>query len=392
MTRTGASGRDAATKQLRVLVFAPSFYPAVDAGGPARALTNLVDEIEPDYEVVVVTPDRDLGAQVPFSFPTNRAASRGKSTVHYIDTRSWRQTVTRTLRLCAARYDIVLVNSLWHVRLSLFPGLLHLVGILRADTFVLMPRGELEPGALALEATKKRLFSPPLKGVHHLAVDAFGATSEEEVRNIRSWNSLKPIFLTDDRPDSIPFGYSGPSKSLMLLFLGRIHPTKGLLQLIQALHHVDVPLTLSIAGPVGTAAYWRECQTEIGTLPTTVSVTHLGTIPREKIAGLLHAHDAMVTLTAGENFGHTFAEALQAGCPVIATDKTPWTSVILGGGGWIVRDRDSRSEVASRISHLACMSSAERTQTRHQARAAFDTWFDQRPLNIIEQTAAWRKT
>ena len=62
----GAGAESARDKLLRrILVFAPSFYPAVRAGGPARSLTNLVRELESEFIIDVVTSDRDLGRPNP---------------------------------------------------------------------------------------------------------------------------------------------------------------------------------------------------------------------------------------------------------------------------------------------------------------------------------------
>jgi glycosyltransferase involved in cell wall biosynthesis len=38
--------------------------------------------------------------------------------------------------------------------------------------------------------------------------------------------------------------------------------------------------------------------------------------------------------TKGENYGHVIAEALEAGCPVLISDQTPWSDVGDFDAGW----------------------------------------------------------
>jgi glycosyltransferase involved in cell wall biosynthesis len=38
-------------------------------------------------------------------------------------------------------------------------------------------------------------------------------------------------------------------------------------------------------------------------------------------------YDFFVLPTIGENFGYVFLEALAAGCPLITSDRTPWTTL-----------------------------------------------------------------
>jgi glycosyltransferase involved in cell wall biosynthesis len=39
--------------------------------------------------------------------------------------------------------------------------------------------------------------------------------------------------------------------------------------------------------------------------------------------------------TRGENFGHVISESLQAGCPVLISDQTPWQGLEEKKAGWV---------------------------------------------------------
>lgn len=388
---TAADGTRA--KRLRILILAPSFEPAVDAGGPARSLTNLVDLISPDHDVLVLTPDRDLGASEPFEGLSGTTVVRGTARVRYIDDRSSRRMVRELAAVSDQPFDIVLVNSFWNTGFAFLPVVLRLARVLKAGTLALMPRGELEAGALALESGKKSLAMPVVRRVYAHGVDVVGATSDSERENLAARIPGVPVVMVDDAPDRIPFGTpetNHPSTGPALAFLGRVHPTKGVLPLLRALRRVEAPFELDIAGPIGDRAYWDACRAEIAKLPPAARVTWVGTVQRADIAAFLHNHDALISLTAGENFSHVFPESLQAGCPVLATDRTPWTDVLRSGGGWVVLDRDDAEDVAAAVRGIVALTPQERAQSRLAARAAFDRWAAHRPPNIVDRVIAWR--
>lgn len=375
---------------MRVLILAPSFAPAIEAGGPARSLTNLVDRLSNRYQIDVITSDRDLGSTAPFPDLSAPVVDRGNARIHYVDT-SDRRTLLTTIRTVStgSPLDIILLNSVWNVPLAFTPALLILTRRLRARIVVLMPRGELEPGARQLEARKKSLAMPIVRNVYRRVVDACGATSASEAANIEKWNPRLQVIRVDETPDTVPFGGPGiPHQHPRLLFLGRIHPTKGLLPLVKGLARVTSPLDLTIAGPIGDPAYWAACQRAMAGLPGHVAVYYIGPVDRAHLAGTLHNHDGFVSLTAGENFGHVFAEALQAGCPVITTDKTPWTATVLEGEGWIVDDRNDPSQVAAALQEFADLAPESLPASRLSARSAFDAWAERPDRNVLDMAAA----
>ncbi len=373
----------------RILVFAPSFYPAVRAGGPARSLTNLVRELESEFIIDVVTSDRDLGEAEPFAGLSGRRVTRGLTTVYYLDTSSTNQIVALLKKLARNRYDLIVVNSIWEHRYALTPVLLASLRVLKGPV-LLLPRGELEPGALALKSRKKRLAGPAFRAAYRHGVSVFGATSRDEADNIRAWFPGRPVVTTtNDHPDSIRWGEPTNSRpQLNVLFLSRVDRKKGLRELLRGLQGTTRGIHLSIVGPANDPEYWQECEQAITQLPEHVVVTRCELAERHEIPSLLWNADCMVLLTAGENYGHVIAESLQAGCPVITTPTTPWTDVIRGGGGKIVENRDDAAEVARVLDRWAGKTTDEFAEARHQARAAFEEFSARSGPNVIELALA----
>lgn len=374
-----------------VLVFAPAFEPAVNAGGTARALTNLVDAVAGTHSVTVIAPDRDLGASTPFAEAEHSPISRAGAIIHYVNMRSLRQYARAFRRARTQHYDIAIVNSIWDVRLALLPSIARRLGVLSIGTLVLMPHGELDGGALQLRAAKKRAALPLVRRLYARCVDVLAATSNRELSDCLAWFPNTPTLLTTNEPDTVPFDPVGPSSSLpTLLFLGRINRKKGLLEALEALVHTSEPFCLDIVGPKEDERYWAQCRKVIAKIPEASTVRYLGAAPRSDVPALLHAHDALINLTAGENFGYTFVEALQAGCSVIASPESPWTETLLDGGGWVVEDRCDAIATAHRLDSILPGIPSHRPSIRAHARRAYDAWASKQPPHAIEVALEWR--
>mgnify|MGYP001440953329 CR=1 FL=1 len=370
--------------RVRVLVFAPSFAPAVKAGGPARSLTNLAREAAQNHDVTVVTHDRDHLDSVPFPGLSGRWAEVGGSEVFYLNPRSVKQWRTLLRSLPSRRFDLVLLNSIWNWGFSLVPATLLVFARLRGPA-VLMPRGELEFGALALKSRKKKLLWPLFAALYRRVVSAIGVTSESEAGNVRARFPGTRVLVTTNLPDRVEFGVpDDPHDELQAVGLGRVHPTKGLLPLLAGLARVEQPVHLRWYGAIGDPAYWRQCTAAIERLPAHVTFEYGGEARREAVPEVLHNSDLMILLTAGENYGHVIAEALQAGCPVLATGTTPWTSTLREGGGGIVDDREDADAVSIAVERWAELDERGRSQARLEARRAFERFASTQPTNIIE--------
>jgi glycosyltransferase involved in cell wall biosynthesis len=124
----------------------------------------------------------------------------------------------------------------------------------------------------------------------------------------------------------------------MVLYLGRLHPLKGLEMLVEAWgrlhdaqHQSPQPSMehwrLVIAGPdeQGTLAALERQSRELGHME---SIDFAGPVYGEEKERLLDAADIFVLPTRSENFGIVVAEALAAGVPVITTKGAPWAELL----------------------------------------------------------------
>ena len=122
-----------------------------------------------------------------------------------------------------------------------------------------------------------------------------------------------------------------------MLFLSRIHPKKGLLNLVRAWHAAapGKEWRLVIAGP-DEGGHLAELKQLVHQLGLQLQVTFPGEIANEEKWAFYAAAEICVLPSFSENFGLMVGEALVAGTPVIATTGTPWAELQAHGCGWWV--------------------------------------------------------
>ena len=138
---------------------------------------------------------------------------------------------------------------------------------------------------------------------------------------------------------------------LVLVFLGRIVTTKGLLLLLEAarlLQQQNRPFELKVVGD-GPERAALEKLAEEWKLAT--QVCFLGRLPDSQIADLLATADLLVVPSlGGEVFGMVIAENMLRGIPILASDLGAFVEV-LGDAGRTFKTADS-ADLARRIVQL----------------------------------------
>jgi glycosyltransferase involved in cell wall biosynthesis len=169
------------------------------------------------------------------------------------------------------------------------------------------------------------------------------ATSAQEYENLRSLGLKQPIAVIPngvklpenphDIENSRGRGENGMRK---VSFMSRIHPVKGLLNLVNAWSRIEPDgWILNIAGP-GEGPYLDEVRSLVRTLQLSDSVKILGELQGAAKSELFRDSDIFVLPSFSENFGIVVAEALAYGVPVITTTGAPWASLEDYDCGWQV--------------------------------------------------------
>jgi len=192
---------------------------------------------------------------------------------------------------------------------------------------VVCPRGMLEPWPLTQGKWKKKAAWWLYQRWDLKLASMLHATAESEADQYRRLGLRQPIAVI---PNGVTFPKALPERVLhgdgrhRALFLSRIHPKKGLLELVEAwsiLKPSDWILEI-----VGTDANDYQCVVERAVqdkgLEDTVVFT--GSLDDEKKWDAYSRADLFVLPTYSENFGIVIAEALHAGVPVITSKAAPW--------------------------------------------------------------------
>jgi glycosyltransferase involved in cell wall biosynthesis len=168
--------------------------------------------------------------------------------------------------------------------------------------------------------------------------DCFHATAEHEVGDIRKRGFRQPVAVIPNGIDVPEIqGVGRPAHQRILLFLARLHPVKGLENLIRAWHSVGPNFQewkLVIAGG-GSVSYEKQLK-ELADSLKVERLEFCGSVYGSEKIKLVASADLYVLPSFTENFGVSVAEAMACGTPVITTDQTPWTSLPKQESGWCI--------------------------------------------------------
>jgi glycosyltransferase involved in cell wall biosynthesis len=141
---------------------------------------------------------------------------------------------------------------------------------------------------------------------------------------------------------------------LRILFTGNVIPRKGLHTLISALGRLaHESWQLTVAGSLSAdTRYAARIARLIAETGLEGRVKLLGTVPPERLTGLLEGHHCLTVPSSYEGFGIVYLEAMRFGEPVVATTAGAVPEVVADGReGFLVApgDVDALAEVIDRL-------------------------------------------
>lgn len=315
--------RAMAEKQIRIIQVVPRIDE--EASGPSYTVVRLCHELAARGEnLSLVTLNGGQSVELPFleTYPARPVMRRlGFSP-------AMRDRLTRA----ANHSDILHNHSLWMMP-NVYPG-----WAVRGTScrLVISPRGTLSRWALNRSAWRKRIFWTVMQGPVLRRASCLHATAESEYEDIRSAGLRgQPVCVIPNGID-VPEAENKPlNRYRTLLFLGRIHPVKGVDILLRAWSAVEPRFSewrLRIVGPDND-----------GYLPRMQAMAEKLGLKRVAFCGPLYGNEKQaayreaelfVLPTHSENFGVTVAEALAAGIPAIVTKGAPWKGLQEHEAGW----------------------------------------------------------
>lgn len=335
---------------MRVLHVASSLSRNI--GGPARSVQGLVAGLQTsgvETYLLVMKPYGD-----PWVSGIKHYRNAGCTTWF-----GMQKAVEKAIDDC--RPDIVHIHSIWQWTLHLAVRAARKKGI----PYIIAPRGTVEEWSLKQKWLKKKIALWTYQGSDLRHAAAFHVTAESEGRQLRKLGYQQPLIFS-------PNGVNVPKEGVGIrewgvgsgkkraLFVSRMHPKKGVLELVEAFAKVKdkgegerwcVELVYTVNGEVERAyeqkvknrilALGMSYQDKGGTVHCTTTTSNYdfiftGPLDDEKKWEAYARADLFVLPSFSENFGIVVAEALYAGIPVITTKGAPWADLIDRKCGWWV--------------------------------------------------------
>ena len=207
---------------------------------------------------------------------------------------------------------------------------------------VISPRGMLEPWSLRHKRIKKKLAWWLYQKKCLQSADALHATAAAEANQLINLGFEKSIIIHPNGVDvpiaksEADLGSVQEQKAKTALFIGRIHPKKGLSLLIEAWRQVGPEnWRVRIIGP-DELGHRADLEDQVKKAGLAGIWSFTGPLEGSAKWQAMREADLFILPTHSENFGIVVAEALAAGLPVITTTGAPWAGLRIHECGWWV--------------------------------------------------------
>lgn len=262
---------------------------------------------------------------------------------------------------------------------------------------VVSPHGMLEPWAWRHRRWKKWPYFHLIEKRRLVRADAILATADAEKQNLREFfpDTHIEVLTLGIEPDVAPDFHKAREllgwgeEERVLVYLSRVHPKKGLKELLESLLEVGETeslgdLRLMILGD-GPADYEAICRSLVDRLGELMEVEWIPPQWGDEKWKFLQAADLFCLPTYSENFGIVILEAGMVGTRIFTTTGTPWKHVEEAGFGYVV-DPDPANYPAV----LRAFIKAPLASIRNQ-RNAFSQWTSEHYAwpNIVSQYKAF---
>lgn len=333
----------------KILMITPSFYPAFHYGGPIFSSYELAKSLKinnVDIKVVTTNANGKEKLKIKTGIFHKLENELPVKYYHSLDSRGTSLSMILNLRKEIKSSDIVYLVSIFSTPTPFTIFLCRLYN----KPLIISPRGQLgkwclEQGSIFKKLWLRTFIQSHIKFLHwHLASraeeqDVLAVYPSAKTFVIPHGVSPELFQLNEMKKDKTFYNkYTGfdCSNKNIIISMGRLHEVKGFDILIEAVKKVQklVPsangglfwdLVLLIAGE--DFGEKKKLEEMIDKLGLKEKVFLIGRIEgKEKIEFLRNA-DVFALASHHENFGMSYAEALAAGTPVIASRNTPWQDV-----------------------------------------------------------------
>lgn len=325
---------------MKVLHVIPSLAEA--KGGPTQVVLNIVRALRQYGIEAEIATTNDNGSKL-LDVPLNRCIEYQEVPVWFFAKSSlsfkefiFSQTLTQWLWKHIRDYNL-LDN---HYLFSYVSTCAAVFARWQRVPYTVRAMGQLTPWALTQSKLKKQIYAFLIerRNLNHAA--AIHCTSDVEAEDVRRFGIRVPTLVLPlgvKQPVELPEArqklrqlYGVPSKTPIVLFLGRLHPKKRpdlLLKTLGQLAAQNYDFHFILAGS-GNPGYKNDLTRLVSSMGLVSRTSFSGFVAKGDKDLLLQGSDIFVLPSLSENFGIAVAEAMAAGLPVVVTSDVQIASEI----------------------------------------------------------------
>lgn len=311
-----------------------SYTIAGRSGGIQAALVNLMNGFEKSnvsVDFVFVYDDKER-AEVLKKFRDKKGVwlVRGK--------RFWRYSteLKQFLNGNAREYDIFHIHGIWthttHVAVQ--------IARRHKIPYIISVHGMLEKEARQNKKWRKRLYWKLLQRSDLKNADAIHALTSRESQSIANLISHERI---DVVPNCISASYNRRYKQngtkMVVGFIGRLDPIKGIDRLIAAMNHVPTNVYLVIAG-IGDANYENYVDELIYKSQAKLRIKRLGYIEGKEKCHFFNSIDILACPSFTEGLSMSILEGLAFATPALITEECGLTAIKKYKAGIVIENNE----------------------------------------------------
>lgn len=313
---------------LRICQIVP--YISNEISGPSYSVPSLCTAItELNYQIILVTLFKEnKTTKWPIELVQHKPGL-------FLSKIGWSNEANKWFKNNIKDYEIFHSNGLW-----MFPNVTPLkLAAKQRKKCVISPRGTVNEVALKYSKIKKFLFYNFFQKKVLKNADLIHVTSEIEYNDVRKFGLNQPVAIVPNGVDIPKIRYKKHKTIFKLIYLGRIHPKKGLENTIKAWVTVEKFFpnwTFEIAGR-GEKNYEDKIKKIISDAKLK-SIKYIGPLYGSVKIKFIQTADVLIMPSYNENFGMVAAEALSNNTPVICGKNTPWKGVTVKNCGWHIEN------------------------------------------------------
>jgi len=320
---------------MKVLHITPSYLPAYEFGGPVKTVHELCASLaKGGLDISVFTTNITLEGRKEVE--VNKEYVKDGVRITYFPVSFPKQycyspKLARALMDNIHNYDIVHLHSVYRYTTFIGARLCQRYN----KPYLLNPLGAIDPSMINLKSRlKKTAYIKLFEGGNIENAAAIHAASDFEKEAILSMGFRRPIAIIPPAlnleeysrprgPRGLNARFPALSGKKVILFLGRVHPKKGLDLLAGAFKKACEKrddIFLAVAGP-GETEYVNKIKRLFENTGVSDKVLFTGALLEEEKISALYESDIFVLPSYGENFGIAVLEAMACRRPVIITNR-----------------------------------------------------------------------